>query len=265
MFNGFKYWMASCILCSGISFNTWAAGFTTGTGTIEDPYVINTADELNSVRDNLSAHYRLGADIDLANWITVNTPATGWAPIGTDASPFIGTFDGNGHVIENIWINADAANVGLFGVIGGDVTIQKLGVIVADGKKITGSSNVGILVGLSTNVGGTKQTLIQEVYVSGNVESKGTLVGGIVGRNNNQHITITNSYAKGNVYATADGVGGIIGSSYGGCTVLVDKCYALNNITVDGGGSTGGIMGTVSASDGCSCTDGGYYIKLCSY
>ena len=50
-------------------------------------------------------------------------------------------------MIENIWIDADAANVGLFGVIGGDVTIQKLGVIVADGKKITGSSNVGILVG----------------------------------------------------------------------------------------------------------------------
>ena len=59
--------------------------------------------------------------------------------------------------------------------------------IVADGKKITGSSNVGILVGLSTGVGGTKQTLIQEVYVSGNVESKGTLVGGIVGRNNNYY------------------------------------------------------------------------------
>lgn len=250
IFNGFKYWMVSCIFCSGISFNTWAAGFASGTGTVEDPYVVSTADELNSVRDNLSAHYKLGADIDLANWITINTPATGWAPIGTDASPFVGTFDGDGHVIENIWIDVDAANVGLFGVIGGDVTIQKLGVIVADGKKITGSSNVGILVGLSTGVGGTKQTLIQEVYVSGNVESKGTLVGGIVGRNNNQHITITNSYAKGNVYATADGVGGIIGSSYGGCTVLIDKCYALNNITVDGGGSTGGIMGTTSASDG---------------
>lgn len=250
MFNGFKYWMVSCIFCSGVSFNMWAAGFASGTGTVEDPYVVSTADELNSVRDNLSAHYKLGADIDLANWITINTPATGWAPIGTDTSPFVGTFDGNGHVIENIWIDADAANVGLFGVIGGDVTIQKLGVIVADGKKITGSSNVGILVGLSTGVGGTKQTLIQEVYVSGNVESKGTLVGGIVGRNNNQHITITNSYAKGNVYATADGVGGIIGSSYGGCTVLIEKCYALNNITVDGGGSTGGIMGTVSASDG---------------
>lgn len=249
IFNGFKYVMVSCISCIGISSNAWAADFSAGTGTADDPYVVNTADELSGIKDNLSAHYKLGADIDLSAWITANAPETGWSPIGTESSPFIGTFNGDGHVIENIWIEAETSNVGLFGVIGGDVTIQKLGVIVADGKKISGNSNVGILVGLSTAVGGAKQTLIQEVYVSGNVESKGTLVGGIIGRNNNQHITIVDSYAKGNVYATGDGVGGIIGSSYGGCTVSVDKCYALNNITVDGGGSTGGIMGTVSAPD----------------
>ena len=40
-----------------------------------------------------------------------------------------------------------------------------------------------------------------------------------------------------------------MGSSYGACTTLIDKCYVLNNIQVDGGGSTGGILGTVSAPD----------------
>ena len=248
-FAGFKYWMLSCLFVGGISSDVWAVDFVDGTGTVEDPYVISTADELNAVRNNLNAHYQLGADIDLADWINVNSPDAGWLPIGTSDTPFIGSFNGNGHAIENIWVETSEANAGLFGVVGVDVTIQRLGVVVADGKKISGGSNVGILVGLSTGVGGTKQTLIQEVYVSGNVESKGTLVGGIVGRNNNQNITILNSYAKGNVYATGDGVGGIIGSSYGACATLVDRCYALNNITVDGGGSTGGIMGTVSAPD----------------
>ena len=249
LFGNLKCLTMSGVLFAGMAVNAWAADFSAGTGTVEDPYVISTADELNAVRNNLSAHYQMGADIDLADWINANSPDAGWLPIGTSDAPFIGTFDGNGHAIENIWVETSEANAGLFGVIGGDVSIQELGVIVADGRKVSGGSNVGILVGLSTGVGGTKQTLIQEVYVSGNVESKGTLVGGIVGRNNNQNITILNSYAKGNVYATGDGVGGIIGSSYGPCTTLVDRCYALNNITVDGGGSTGGIMGTVSAPD----------------
>ena len=249
LFGNLKCLTMSGVLFAGMAVNAWAADFSAGTGTVEDPYVISTADELNAVRNNLSAHYQMGADIDLADWINANSPDAGWLPIGTSDAPFIGTFDGNGHAIENIWVETSEANAGLFGVIGGDVSIQELGVIVADGRKVSGGSNVGILVGLSTGVGGTKQTLIQEVYVSGNVESKGTLVGGIVGRNNNQNITILNSYAKGNVYATGDGVGGIIGSSYGSCTTLVDRCYALNNITVDGGGSTGGIMGTVSAPD----------------
>lgn len=249
LFGNLKCLTMSGALFAGIAVNAWAADFSAGTGTVEDPYVISTADELNAVRNDLAAHYQLAADVDLTDWINANSPDAGWLPIGTSDAPFIGTFDGNGHVIENIWVETSGANAGLFGVIGGDVSIQELGVIVADGRKISGGSNVGILVGLSTGVGGTKQTLVQEVYVSGNVESKGTLVGGIVGRNNNQNITILNSYAKGNVYATGDGVGGIIGSSYGPCMTLVDRCYALNNITVDGGGSTGGIMGTVSAPD----------------
>ena len=249
MFESLRYWGTSLILCTGISFNTWAIDFSSGTGTMEDPFVISTADELNNMRNNLAAHYKLEADIDLSTWIETNSPETGWQPIGTSATPFTGNFDGNGHAIENIWISMDSENVGFFGAVGGNVTIKRLAIIIADGKRITGTSNVGILTGLSTAVEGNKQTQIEEVYVAGNVESKGNLVGAIVGRNNNQNISIVNCYVKGNVFATADGVGGIMGSSYGACTTLIDKCYVLNNIQVDGGGSTGGILGTVSAPD----------------
>lgn len=249
MFESLRYWGTSLILCTGISFNTWAIDFSSGTGTMEDPFVISTADELNNMRNNLAAHYKLETDIDLSTWIETNSPETGWQPIGTSATPFTGNFDGNGHAIENIWISMDSENVGFFGAVGGNVTIKRLAIIIADGKRITGTSNVGILTGLSTAVEGNKQTQIEEVYVAGNVESKGNLVGAIVGRNNNQNISIVNCYVKGNVFATADGVGGIMGSSYGACTTLIDKCYVLNNIQVDGGGSTGGILGTVSAPD----------------
>ena len=163
MFESLRYWGTSLILCTGISFNTWAIDFSSGTGTMEDPFVISTADELNNMRNNLAAHYKLEADIDLSTWIETNSPETGWQPIGTSATPFTGNFDGNGHAIENIWISMDSENVGFFGAVGGNVTIKRLAIIIADGKRITGTSNVGILTGLSTAVEGNKQTQIEEV------------------------------------------------------------------------------------------------------
>lgn len=81
-------------------------------GTAEDPFIINTAEELNQMRDHLNAYYKLGADIDLAAWIANNSPEIGWQPIGTLAAPFTGNIDGNGHVIENLWISMNAENVG---------------------------------------------------------------------------------------------------------------------------------------------------------
>lgn len=57
--------------------------FEGGTGTLKDPYLIKTAEQLNSVRFGLSKHYKLIADIDLSkwgNWIPLGgTPAYGGA------------------------------------------------------------------------------------------------------------------------------------------------------------------------------------------
>ena len=86
--------------------------FAGGTGTFEDPYLIQTADQLNAVRKGLNNHYKLIADIDLSDW-------GNWIPIGSDASygclrngwnkekgtgQFMGTFDGNGHIVSGMQI-----------------------------------------------------------------------------------------------------------------------------------------------------------------
>ena len=45
--------------------------FAHGTGTEADPYLVETAADLNGVRDYLSAHFKQTADIDLSgyeNW-----------------------------------------------------------------------------------------------------------------------------------------------------------------------------------------------------
>ena len=40
MFESLRYWGTSLILCTGISFNTWAIDFSSGTGTMEEHWLI---------------------------------------------------------------------------------------------------------------------------------------------------------------------------------------------------------------------------------
>lgn len=81
------------------------SGFAGGSGTREDPWQIASAEQLQLVRENLSGHYTLVADVDLSGF-------ENWEPIGafqplSDAPEdaevphpdyaFTGTFDGAGH------------------------------------------------------------------------------------------------------------------------------------------------------------------------
>src|SRR5690625_1938995 len=50
--------------------------FAGGSGTVDDPYVIETAEQLDQIRENFEAHYELGANIDLANWTEEDRKST---------------------------------------------------------------------------------------------------------------------------------------------------------------------------------------------
>lgn len=67
---------------------------------------IYTADELDAVRDDCEANYILMADITFVpeDFEDGGRFAGGWEPIGTDRHPFIGTFNGNGHVIRGLYV-----------------------------------------------------------------------------------------------------------------------------------------------------------------
>lgn len=72
-----------------------------------------------------------------------NLDMTGWdfTPIGTNAYPFKGTFNGNANVITGLTVDVKG-NAGLFGVLDG--TLQDL---TLSGASISGSGYVGGLVG----------------------------------------------------------------------------------------------------------------------
>ena len=235
---------------------TW---FSSGDGSAGNPYIINTPAELDAVRANLSAHYKLGANIDLSDYLASGGAGfakwgeNGWAPIGNNNDQFKGSLDGAGFKISGIWINRPSQSlIGLFGCIY-NTTIKNLGVEIANDKGgIKGNDFVGGLAGssLRTEVGITK------CYVIGDVSGKNN-VGGMIGSGGK----ITNCYTTGNVSGN-DYVGGISGdganmtSSYSACVVngstsvggmagmgSATNCVALNPLVKAANGLCGRIEG----------------------
>lgn len=144
--------------------------------TEEDPIVICSVDDLNSVRNNLDKYYVLGLSLDLN--ISPYNEGTGWEPIGNLANKFVGGFDGNGNIISNLYIHNPAKNyAGLFGYIQ-NAEIKKLGLENVD---INANNYVGSLAGYVYN------SYVSESYSLGSVKSKGYL-GGFVGFSSNSYI-----------------------------------------------------------------------------
>jgi len=185
---------------------------------------IHNVYELQNMSNNLSGRYALANDINASITKTWNG-GSGFAPIGTPASPFNGTFDGKGHKIINLSINRSSQDyVGLFGYTSSNAVIENVGL---ENVTVWGANGVGGLVGM--NVG-----TINNSYATGNVSGRGANVGGLIGYNGG---TVSNSYATGNVSGSYY-VGGLVGYNYRG---TVSNSYATGNVS--GGEYVGGLVG----------------------
>ncbi|MCG8498870.1 MAG: hypothetical protein MJB12_00470, partial [Firmicutes bacterium] len=249
-----------------------AAGFAGGSGTIADPYLISTAQQLDAVRSNLSAHYKLTSDIDLSGY-------SNWEPIGSQNAEFVGSLDGDGHTIRNLSINRpDEHYVGLFGCIEQDASFKDIKIIVGD-KGIKGKNHVGALIGGTGftvgkikiegcsvegpgiiegygNVGGLVGYLNPRVSVASVISNCKSAVdvsatsygsGGLIG--SLMYGTVTDSFATGNVICTKNQSGGLIGTVKG--LVTVSKCYATGHAS---GYRAGGLVGGFSGGRGSNIT-----------
>ena len=195
-----------------------AASFAGGTGTKSDPYQIATAAQLNKVRSNLSAHYKLTADIvfteaDFASGGTYYNSGKGWTPIGSASSPFKGTFDGNGHTIDSLYQNISSTSDlygGLFGYIS-DATVKNLRMenseILAFSnvssyyttRRIYVGSIVGYMDGASTLENCCNTGTVQTTPKKDNNSVFYGYTGGIVGYANSNEGLITGCRNKGSV------------------------------------------------------------------
>jgi len=174
-----------------------ADGFTGGTGTRENPFLVSTPEQLAYLAKRVNtgtletANVRILNDIDLAG--------KEWTPIGTRRHPFSGVMDGEGAVIYNLTIATAQDRQGLFGVIddwgGGIINLTLIGV------NIKGRDFVGGFVGAFSN--GT----IRNSSLMGTVEGR-HFIGGLTGYGSFNRI-LYSAYlgnVKGEIY-----VGGLVG------------------------------------------------------
>ncbi|MBQ9428702.1 MAG: hypothetical protein IJU41_04060, partial [Clostridia bacterium] len=180
----------------------------------------------------LSGDYILTADIDLSG--------VSQTPIGSEASPFTGTLDGDGHTISGINLTSGTANVGLFGYTDG-ATIQNL--TVSGTVNVPAATTVGGLIGTATGMM-TLKNIVNNI----NVTAKGR-VGGIIGHATMASsdttagaFTMENIVNNGTITAGATGmVGGMIGRmELSGPNLDVTLSKLKNAGTVTGTGASGG-------------------------
>jgi hypothetical protein len=219
----------------------------TGEGTVQSPYLIRTAAELNWVGlfpCDKDKHYKLMADIDLSAFGGKDgRPAfniigdcclewdeeEGLYVLGT---PFSGVFDGNRHTISRLTVQRQEGCAGLFGGLSYAGEIKNLGVVDVN---ITSSSYdpVGALVGFTYG-------RVIGCYSTGVVRGIRAEVGGLVGLNVSQG-SVTHCYSRGVVSGTYY-VGGLVGATGG----TVTDCYST--AAVRGTSYVGGLVGDGSAT-----------------
>ena len=208
----YLYWLGTWVTAQ-----TWNPVFESANADGYTPYM--TAEQLNNINtaEQLAwiislANGENGVDKTDANYLLDNVTLTGdidmsaniWVPIGNETDAFVGTFEGNGHVVSGLLSPLNRTNMGMFGVTDGAVISD----MVVNAQFNTTAANLGTVVG--TMNGG----------VLSNVEGAGTL---------------TNNYANGNT-------GGLVGvnAETTGTAGIIHSSFAAADIT--GGQNIGGLV-----------------------
>ncbi|MCG6190685.1 GLUG motif-containing protein, partial [Maribellus maritimus] len=234
--------------------------FAGGDGSKGNPYLIATPLQLYNVRNDLKAHYRQVADIDLSVY-------PNWLPIGGNNNPFKGTYDGNGFTISNLTIESNPTQyAGLFSY----TDSAKVYNIRLDSLTII---NVEVYSGGLT--GYANASTFTDIVISNDSINNNCTSGGVAGYSVNSAYNrcSTNGYIE-NVSRSyySEGAGGLIGYS---TADTIHDCHS--SAIVSGYSYIGGLIGHVlegkitnSSATGnirpSSSTSGGFigYSKDCN-
>jgi hypothetical protein len=228
-------------------------------GTEWTSYDITSTDDLIALATQVNAGntfsgitFTQTADLDLGGVQDENGVwgGTQWTIIGNKSKPFSGTYDGNGHVISNIYYNNPAKEyVGLFGGIKGatlkNITLASgfvYGYQYAGGicGYSTGSSKIECCTNIATVYGKMERNGGVVAYIENNVEvtdcinfgliSAFNFSGGVIGFNSKgNEAKVTNCINVGQVFCMRNTAGNLYGYDKG-FTGTTLNCYYDNQI-----------------------------------
>ena len=138
--------LAMALACLSVPAPAEETAFAGGSGTEEDPWQIETVEQLaylaSTVNDGsksgyMGAYFALTADLDMTG--------VDWTPIGNMADMenytalFQGTFDGQGHTVSNFTYENDhfIVGAGLFGISVGEITAVAPGALAGRAEGCT--------------------------------------------------------------------------------------------------------------------------------
>ena len=259
--------IAKVLLILAILGVFWSGGLVEASS----PIKVCTVQDLNAMRNNLSAEYIQICDINFAT--SAKRPME---PIGTLGQGFTGKYDGNGYTIHNFtYSSSTGISIGLFAASRGVIKNVRLSNVNVSGKFTVGalagtntgtienshvlsgvvngvgneSYHVGGLVGFNGDYNQVTGNLTGKILNSSSAAKVGSLTvrfaGGLVGIGDTG-TTISNSYSTGDVYGHSS-VGGLVGFLTG----MITQSHA-----------TGNVFGQDSVAHGCSPVQG---VNTCVY
>ncbi len=246
------------ILMGLLAITAHGAGpFAGGTGEPNDPFQIETAQQLMAIGGDpnlLGEHFILNNDIDMdpngPGGRVVIDSVIGTSIVERHDNPFFGEFDGNYHVIRNLTIQrGDDECCGFTGYLEGvirNLTLENVLISKATrggaisglnngaiknchaSGRVIGSEELGGLVGVNAGLVSHCTTHMEVVGESGHI-------GGLVGSNRQ---TIIHCASRGDISGSKD-VGGLVGENGGRIIESQSDCNTVGDESV--GGLVGGI------------------------
>lgn len=204
-----------------------------GSGTVDDPYLVSTALNVEEIRyyQGKNVTFKLTKDIDMSELIEDTYSNAGWNPLPN----FKGELDGNGYTISGLFINRPSVEmVGFFQ----DMTNAKVHDLILDySGDVIGGTQVGGLCG-SLDDCNIERNMIKGKKISGYIA--GGLLGVGRGAIIKECIVECNNVVSGKDFdSRCGGLVGFVGALSTSCEIYNNRVSA----NIMGGHKTGGIVG----------------------
>lgn len=213
---------------------------------------VKDGEQLQAMDSNLGGNYAFHNSIDLNSINNFNS-----------INDFEGNLDGLGYDIyglhstnNGLFEKTSNSTIRNFNLISGSITsnAENVGAVVGNATNntvienvkntinVTGTDNVGGIIGTGTNV--TLNGVVNSGAISGN-SNVGGLAGSLVGDNGKQSFLTGESYNLGDIKGTVNNIGGLVGSATNSTIGNETGFQMYNHLDVTGGYNVGGIVGNL--------------------